>query len=112
MEDEELIAIEKAKEEARLKADREKADAVEMREENRKVALRAAMAPIKVLARGLQGDRAVVLLAVDSSRRIMLAKDETMVLTTPAGAIELRLIKVTRQTLSFELEDGTLIPLQ
>lgn len=111
-EDEDLVALERAKEEARLKAAKEEAAAKVMQEESRKLALRAALAPIKILARGLQGERAVVLLAVDSNRRIMLAKDETMVLTTPAGAMELRLLKVTRQTLSFELEDGTILPLQ
>lgn len=111
-EDEDMMALERAREEARLKAEREENMAAQNREESRKVALRAALAPIKVLARGLQGERAVVLLALDNTRRIMLAKDETMVLATAAGAVELRLRTVTRQTLSFELEDGTILPLQ
>ncbi len=111
-EDEELMALERAREEARLKAELEAKLAAETKEETRRVAIQAALAPIKVLARGLQGNRAVVLLALDSNRRIMLAKDESMTLNTTVGAVEIRLRSVTRQTLSFELSDGTILPLQ
>lgn len=111
-EDEDLRIMERAKEEARLKAEAEAAAAAKAKEDARRMAIQTAMAPIKILARGKQGDRAVVLLALDATRRVTIALNEPMTLNTAAGAVEMRLTKVTRQTLTFELSDGTILPLQ
>ena len=100
-EDEELKALEKAKEDALLKA-----------LEAKRIAVQTAVAPIRVLARGLQGERAVVLLALDANHHVMLAKGDPLQLNTTAGTVEIRLKNVTRQSVSLELSDGTLLPLQ
>lgn len=111
-EDQDLVAQARAQEEARIKAAKEEAAAAELKAETRRVSIQTALAPIKVLARGLQGERAVVLIALDGNRRIMIAKNERMTLNTTTGTVELLLKDVTRQTLSFELNDGTILPLQ
>lgn len=75
-------------------------------------AARAAVQPWRILARGISGERAVVILALDPERRAFVSKGDTITLDTPNGAMQLRLTSIGRQSLEFTLPDGTLIHLQ
>lgn len=111
-EDAEERAKAEAEEAVRMQEEKAAAEAAANKVEARRMAIQMAVAPIKVLARGIQRDKSVALLALDGTRRIMIAKGDTLSLNTTAGAVEFKLTTVTKQSLTFELSDGTQLTIQ